>query len=212
MTLDFRTAIRDALSEELARDERVIFFGEDVAAAGGVFNATPKLVERVGSDRVFDTPISELALAGAAFGSAISGLRPVIEIMLGDFLALTMDSLINQAAKYRYVSNEQHSVPLVARSAVGAGGRFGAMHSQNPSAWLLGVPGIKNCVPEHSWRCQGDAQGGDPGREPRRVPRAQAAVLDPGRGTRHGDSAAWFRSRGTGGDRRHTRLGDEGRP
>src|SRR6266545_2459139 len=97
--IEFRQAIRDALDEELERDERVVFFGEDIAVAGGVFAVTPGLYDRYGSDRVFDTPISELALAGAAYGSAVCGLRPVIEIMFGDFLALAMDSLINQAAK-----------------------------------------------------------------------------------------------------------------
>jgi pyruvate/2-oxoglutarate/acetoin dehydrogenase E1 component len=112
-----------------------------------VFAVTGGLAEKHGADRVFDTPISELALAGAAFGSAVSGLRPVIEIMFGDFLALTMDSLVNQAAKYWYISNEQASVPLVVRSAVGAGGRFGAMHSQTPISWFEGVPGLKIVCP-----------------------------------------------------------------
>jgi pyruvate/2-oxoglutarate/acetoin dehydrogenase E1 component len=97
--IDLRTAINQALDEELARDDTVVLFGEDVAAAGGVFAVTGGLAEKHGADRVFDTPISELALAGAAFGSAVSGLRPVIEIMFGDFLALAMDSLVNQASK-----------------------------------------------------------------------------------------------------------------
>jgi acetoin:2,6-dichlorophenolindophenol oxidoreductase subunit beta len=145
--IDFRTAIRDALAEELERDERVIFYGEDVAVAGGVFKATPGLYERFGADRVFDTPISELALAGSAFGAAVTGLRPVIEIMFGDFLLLPMDAIVNQAAKYWYLSNEQASVPLVVRSAVGAGGRFGAIHSQDPTSWFLGVPGLKIVAP-----------------------------------------------------------------
>jgi pyruvate/2-oxoglutarate/acetoin dehydrogenase E1 component len=145
--IDFRTAINQALDEELERDDTVVFFGEDVAAPGGVFAVTGGLAEKHGADRVFDTPISELALAGAAFGSAVSGLRPVIEIMFGDFLALTMDSLVNQAAKYWYISNEQASVPLVVRSAVGAGGRFGAMHSQTPISWFEGVPGLKIVCP-----------------------------------------------------------------
>jgi len=144
--IEFRRAIRDALDEELARDESVIFFGEDVAKAGGVFAVTPGLWEKY-QDRVIDTPISELALAGAAFGSAICGKRPVIEIMFGDFLSLAMDSLVNQSAKYWYLSNEQASVPLVVRSAVGAGGRFGAIHSQTPISWFLGVPGLKIVCP-----------------------------------------------------------------
>ena len=145
--LEFREAIREALDEELARDERVVFFGEDVAAAGGVFAVTPGLREKHGPERVFDTPISELALAGAAFGSAVCGLRPIIEIMFGDFLALAMDSLVNQAAKYFYLSREQASVPLVVRSAVGAGGRFGAIHSQTPASWFQNVPGLKIVAP-----------------------------------------------------------------
>jgi pyruvate/2-oxoglutarate/acetoin dehydrogenase E1 component len=146
-TLDFRHAVRDALDEELARDDRVIFFGEDVAAPGGVFAATPGLRDRYGDDRVFDTPIAELALSGAAFGSAVCGLRPVIEIMFGDFLPLAMDSLVNQSAKFFYLSNGQGSVPLVVRSTVGAGGRFGAIHSQNPIPWFLGVAGLKIVAP-----------------------------------------------------------------
>jgi acetoin:2,6-dichlorophenolindophenol oxidoreductase subunit beta len=147
MSLEFRDAIRGALAEELERDERVVFFGEDVAAAGGVFAVTGGLAERFGPQRVFDTPISELALAGAAFGSAVTGLRPVIEIMFGDFMTLAMDSLVNQASKYWYLSNEQASVPLVVRCAVGAGGRFGAIHSQIPATWYLGVPGLKIACP-----------------------------------------------------------------
>ena len=96
---------------------------------------------------MFDTPISELALAGAAFGSAVTGLRPVIEIMFGDFMALAMDSLVNQSAKYWYMSNEQAPVPLVIRCAVGGGGRFGAIHSQTPATWLQSVAGLKIVAP-----------------------------------------------------------------
>jgi acetoin:2,6-dichlorophenolindophenol oxidoreductase subunit beta len=147
--LEFRKAIRDALDEEIERDPAVVFFGEDVAAPGGVFMTTPGLQERHGPERVFDTPISELAMAGAAFGAAVTGLRPVIEIMFGDFMALPMDSLVNQSAKFWYVSNEQASVPLVVRSAVGAGGRFGAMHSQIHATWFQGIPGIKIVGPSN---------------------------------------------------------------
>lgn len=145
--LDFRRGIWEALDEELARDERVVFFGEDVAAAGGVFQVTPGLVERHGPERVFDTPISEMALSAAAFGSAVCGLRPVIEIMFADFFALAMDSLVNQAAKYWYLSNGQGTVPLVVRSAVGGGGRFGAIHSQVPAPWFQAIPGLKIAAP-----------------------------------------------------------------
>ena len=145
--LEFRNAIKDALDEELARDESVVFFGEDVGKPGGVFAVTGGLQERHGPKRVFDTPISELAIAGAAFGAAITGLRPVIEIMFVDFLFLAMYSLVNQAAKYWFISDEQASVPLVVRSAVGAGGRFGAIHSQMPAPWFQGIPGLKIVAP-----------------------------------------------------------------
>jgi pyruvate/2-oxoglutarate/acetoin dehydrogenase E1 component len=146
-TVAFRTAIRDALDEELAADERVILFGEDIAVAGGVFATTTGLYDKYGPDRVFDTPISELALAGAAFGSAVTGLRPVIEIMFGDFLTLAMDSIVNQSTKYWFLTQEQVSVPLVIRSVVGAGGQFGAIHSQMPVSWFMGVPGLKIACP-----------------------------------------------------------------
>jgi pyruvate/2-oxoglutarate/acetoin dehydrogenase E1 component len=149
--LEFRDAIWQALDEELGRDPNVVFFGEDVAAAGGVFAVTPGLLEKHGPERVFDTPISELAISGAAFGSAVCGLRPVIEIMFGDFLTLSMDSLVNQAAKYFYISGEQASVPLVVRSAIGAGGRFGAIHSQSPASWFHNVPGLKIVAPSSPW-------------------------------------------------------------
>jgi pyruvate/2-oxoglutarate/acetoin dehydrogenase E1 component len=146
-TLEFRAGIRDAIAEEIERDPAVVFFGEDIAAAGGVFRATPGLHERFGDERVFDTPISELALAGAAYGAAVTGLRPIIEIMFGDFMALPMDSLVNQSAKFWYVSNEQGTVPLVVRSAVGGGGRFGAIHSQTHGTWFQGIPGMKIAMP-----------------------------------------------------------------
>ena len=146
-TIDFRTAVREALDEELAADDRVIFFGEDVAVAGGVFAVTTGLYEKYGRERVFDTPISELALAGAAFGAAVSGLRPVVEIMFGDFLTLVMDSIVNQSTKYWFLTGEQVPVPLVFRSVVGAGGRFGAIHSQMPASWFMGVPGLKIVTP-----------------------------------------------------------------
>jgi pyruvate/2-oxoglutarate/acetoin dehydrogenase E1 component len=158
-TLEFRTAIRDAIAEELDRDPAVMFFGEDVAVAGGVFKATPDLTDRFGPDRVFDTPISELALAGMAYGAAVTGMRPVFEIMFGDFMALPMDSLVNQAAKFWYISNEQGSVPLVVRSAVGGGGRFGAIHSQTHGTWFQGVPGLKIVFPSSPAEAKGLLKG-----------------------------------------------------
>ncbi|HET7513624.1 MAG TPA: pyruvate dehydrogenase complex E1 component subunit beta [Gaiella sp.] len=145
--VEFRDAIHEALDEELARDERVFLFGEDVAVAGGVFAVTPGLQDKHGPDRVFDTPISELAMTGAAYGAAITGRRPVLEIMFGDFLALSMDTLINQASKYWYLTGGKQGVPLVIRSVVGGGGRFGAIHSQMPISWLLGITGLKIVAP-----------------------------------------------------------------
>jgi pyruvate/2-oxoglutarate/acetoin dehydrogenase E1 component len=154
-SLEFRDAIRDALAEELERDPSVVFFGEDVAAPGGVFKVTAELFERFGPERVFDTPISELALAGAAYGAAVTGLRPVIEVMFGDFMGLAMDSLVNQSAKFWYISGEQASVPLVVRSAVGGGGRFGAIHSQTHGTWFQGVPGLKIVFPSSPAEAKG---------------------------------------------------------
>src|SRR5204863_4739610 len=119
----------------------------DVAVAGGVFAVTPGLFEKYGPARVFDTPISELAMTGAAYGAAITGLRPVLEVMFGDFLALSMDVLINQATKYWFLTGGRRSCPLVIRSVVGAGGRFGAIHSQMPVSWLMGITGLKLVAP-----------------------------------------------------------------
>jgi len=142
----YRAAIREALAEEMARDDRVVLFGEDVEP-GGVFNVTPKLVDEFGHRRVFDTPISEMAMVGAAFGAAVCGVRPVVEIMFGDFLGLVIDSLANQASKYWYVSDQQASVPLTIRTAVGGGNRLGPFHSQTPTSWLLGMTGLKLVAP-----------------------------------------------------------------
>ncbi len=144
--LSFREAVQDGLAEEMERDASVVMLGEDITA-GGVFNVTPALLDRFGPDRVVDTPISELAFTGAAFGAAVKGLRPVVEIMFGDFLGLVIDTLVNQSSKYWYLTNEQASVPLVVRSAVGAGARLGACHSQTPTGWFLGEPGLKLVAP-----------------------------------------------------------------
>jgi acetoin:2,6-dichlorophenolindophenol oxidoreductase subunit beta len=155
-TLEFRAAIREAIIEEMERDETVVFFGEDIAAEqGGVFAVTPGIQERFGPERVFDTPISELAITGAAFGAAVTGLRPIIEIMFGDFMGLAMDSLVNQSAKYWYLSGEQRSAPLVVRSAVGGGGRFGAIHSQTPATWFQAIAGLKIVFPSSPAEAKG---------------------------------------------------------
>lgn len=145
--LAYRDAVRRALDEEMARDENVIFFGEDVARAGGVFKVTPGLFEKYGEDRVRDTPISETAIIGAAIGAAITGLRPVVEIMFADFAAVAYDQIINQAAKMRYMSGGQISVPITIRMANGAGMSFGAQHSQSCEGWFMSVPGLKVAAP-----------------------------------------------------------------
>ncbi len=159
-SVEFRVAIREAIIEEMGRDESVVLFGEDIAAEqGGVFAVTPGIQERFGSERVFDTPISELALSGAAFGAAVAGLRPIIEIMFGDFMGLAMDSLVNQSAKYWYLSHDQRSVPIVVRSAVGGGGRFGAIHSQTHATWFQGIPGLKIAFPSSPAEAKGLLKG-----------------------------------------------------
>jgi pyruvate/2-oxoglutarate/acetoin dehydrogenase E1 component len=210
MTLTFRDAIRDAIVAEMERDENVLFFGERGRCRGCVQGDT-RFLERFGATRVFDTPISELALAGAAFGAAVAGKRPVIEIMFGDFMALPMDSLVNQSAKYWYLSNEQHAVPLVVRSAVGAGGRFGAIHSQTPATWFLGTSGLKIACPSTPAGAKGAAAGGDPRPQPGAVPRAQAPVLDEGRRPGERDRAAGARDDGSRRQRCDDRVADEGR-
>lgn len=145
--LTYRDAVVRALDEEMARDEDVIFFGEDVARAGGVFKVTPGLWEKYGGVRVRDTPISENAIVGAGVGAAITGLRPVIELMFVDFAAVTLDQIINQAAKMRYMSGGQIKVPLTIRAAQGGGAGFGSQHSQCCETWFMHAPGLKVVVP-----------------------------------------------------------------
>jgi len=145
--LTYREAVCKALADELRSDENVIFFGEDVAVAGGVFKVTPGLVEEFGPNRVRDTPISEQAIIGAALGSAITGLRPVAELMFADFVPVAMDQIVNQIAKYRYMSGGQFIVPLTVRAAQGVAGGFGTQHSQCVESWLMNIPGIKVVSP-----------------------------------------------------------------
>src|SRR4051794_16776480 len=146
-TISYRDAIRTALAEEMRRDSSVIIFGEDVAVAGGVFKVTPGLYEEFGPLRVRDTPISETAIIGAGLGAALTGLRPVVELMFVDFALVCMDQINNQVAKYHYMSGGQFSVPLVIRAAQGAGAGFGTQHSQCAEAWFMQAPGLKVVVP-----------------------------------------------------------------
>jgi pyruvate dehydrogenase E1 component beta subunit len=131
----------------MRRDNNVVFLGEDVAAAGGVFKATTGLLDEFGPERVKDTPISEQAIVGAAMGAAMTGLRPVAEIMFSDFFAVCWDIVANQIAKTRYMTDGQCSFPLVIRSANGGGSRFGAQHSQSVENWAMAIPGLKVVAP-----------------------------------------------------------------
>lgn len=146
--LSVKDAILEALFEEMARDDRVCVIGEDVGAAGGVFGQTKGLFETFGADRVVDTPISEPAIFGMTVGAAMAGMRPVVEVMFGDFITLVMDQLVNQAAKIHYMSAGGYQVPLVLRTAVGVGGNLGPQHSQSFHAWLAHVPGLKVVMPQ----------------------------------------------------------------
>jgi len=145
--LTYREAIARGIAQEMRRDEDVVFLGEDVAEAGGVFKATVGLLAEFGPRRVRDTPISEQAILGAAMGAAMTGLRPVAEIMFSDFFAVCWDIVVNEIAKSRYMTNGQVSFPLVIRSGNGGGLRFGAQHSQSAENWAMAVPGLKVVVP-----------------------------------------------------------------
>jgi pyruvate dehydrogenase E1 component beta subunit len=134
----------------MRRDESVVFLGEDIAAAGGVFKTTEGLLDEFGPLRVRDTPISEQAILGAAAGAAMTGLRPIAEIMFSDFFAVCWDTVVNQIAKTRFMSAGQCSFPLVIRSANGGGARFGAQHSQSVENWAMAVPGLKVVAPSNA--------------------------------------------------------------
>ena len=146
MSLTFIEILRRALDEELARDPAVHLLGEDVAA-GGAFGVTSGLAQKYGAQRVRNTPISEAAITGLAVGAALCGLRPVLEIMFIDFATLAMDCLVNQCAKYRYMSGGQLAVPLVVRTQAGAAGGAAAQHSQSLEAWFVHVPGLVVVAP-----------------------------------------------------------------
>jgi acetoin:2,6-dichlorophenolindophenol oxidoreductase subunit beta len=145
--LTYREAIARGIAQEMRRDESVVLIGEDVAAAGGVFKGTVGLLEGFGPKRVRDTPISEQAILGAAMGAAMTGMRPIAEIMFSDFFAVCWDILANQIAKSRYMTAGQMSFPLVVRSGNGGGLRFGAQHSQSVENWMMAIPGLKVVVP-----------------------------------------------------------------
>ena len=145
--LTYREAVAAGIAQEMARDPSVVFLGEDVAGAGGVFKTTVGLLERFGPERVRDAPISEQAILGAAMGAAMTGLRPIAEIMFSDFLAVCWDMVANEIAKTRYMTAGQMALPLVIRTANGGGSRFGAQHSQSVENWAMSVPGLKVVAP-----------------------------------------------------------------
>jgi pyruvate dehydrogenase E1 component beta subunit len=146
-TLTYSEAINEALCEEMARDERVFVMGEDVGVMGGVFGVTSGLLDKFGEARVIDTPISEAGIIGAALGAAMMGMRPIVEIMFGDFLGCAGDQIINQVAKARYMSGGKARVPLTIRVTTGAPGAAAAQHSQSPESWFMNVPGLKIVCP-----------------------------------------------------------------
>jgi pyruvate dehydrogenase E1 component beta subunit len=145
--LTYRGAVAAGIAQEMERDPNVVLIGEDVGAAGGVFKLTEGLLDQIGPERVRDTPISEQAIVGAAMGAAMTGLRPVAELMFSDFFAVAWDMVANQIAKTRYMTDGQVSLPLVLRTANGAGLRFGAQHSQSVENWAMAIPGLKVVAP-----------------------------------------------------------------
>lgn len=151
----YSQALRETLREEMKRDHRVFLMGEDIGVYGGAFAVTRGLQEEFGPTRVRQTPISEATIVGAAIGAALTGLRPVVEIMFMDFITLAMDQLVNHAAKFRFVYGSQAQVPLVVRTPAGGGRCYGATHSQSLEAWFLHVPGLKVVAPS----CPADARG-----------------------------------------------------
>ena len=153
--LTFAQAVREALAEEMRRDSRVCILGEDVAEAGTPFKVLSGLVEEFGPSRVIDTPISEAGFTGVGVGAAMTGLRPVVDIMFGDFLTLTMDQMVNQAAKVHYMSGGTWKVPMVLRTTLGATRRSAAQHSQSLHAWLSHVPGLKVAMPSTPYDAKG---------------------------------------------------------
>jgi len=145
--LTYRQAVAAGIAQEMERDETVVMLGEDIGSAGGVFKLTEGLIDRFGPERIRDTPISEQAIVGAAMGAAMTGLRPIAELMFSDFFAVSWDMVANQIAKTRYMTDGQVALPLVLRTANGAGLRFGAQHSQSVENWVMAIPGLKVVAP-----------------------------------------------------------------
>src|SRR5438093_3266348 len=148
-------AVNEALREELRRDETVFVIGEDIAEAGSPFKVLAGLVEEFGTERILDTPISEPGITGLALGAAMTGMRPVVDIMFGDFLTLIMDQVVNQAAKIHYMSGGSLQAPLTVRTTLGATRRSAAQHSQSLHAWVAHIPGLKVALPATPYDAKG---------------------------------------------------------
>src|ERR1041384_3530797 len=153
--LTYGEAVREAIAEEMRRDPRVFLIGEDVAEAGHPFKPLLGLVNEVGTKRVIDTPISEPGYAGIGAGAAMTGMRPIVDVMFGDFITLTMDQMVNQAAKAHYMSGGKIKVPIVFRTTLGATRRSAAQHSQSLHAWVSHVPGLKVALPSGPYEAKG---------------------------------------------------------
>ncbi|HLS66971.1 MAG TPA: alpha-ketoacid dehydrogenase subunit beta [Pseudogracilibacillus sp.] len=154
-TITYREAIREALQYKLEDDERVFLLGEDIGIYGGAFGVTKGLLEQFGTERVRDTPISELGITGVAVGAALTGMRPIVDIQFSDFLTLALDQIVNQAAKIRYMFGGKASVPLVVRTPSGSGTGAAAQHSQSLEAWLAHIPGLKVVQPATAYDAKG---------------------------------------------------------
>jgi pyruvate/2-oxoglutarate/acetoin dehydrogenase E1 component len=153
--LTFGDAIKEAIAEEMRRDPRVVLMGEDVAEAGTTFKVLVGLVDEFGKDRIIDTPISEAGFTGVGVGAAMTGMRPIVDIMFGDFLGIIMDQVANQAAKIHYMSGGKWKVPMVIRATMGATRRSGSQHSQSLHAWTSHIPGLKVVVPSTAYDAKG---------------------------------------------------------
>ncbi len=153
--ISWAQAINEALTEEMRRDERIFIIGEDIAEAGTPFKVLSGLVDEFGTERVIDSPISEPGITGIVVGAAMTGMRPVVDIMFGDFITLTMDQMVNQAAKTHYMSGGKLKVPMVMRTTLGATRRSAAQHSQSLHAWFSHVPGLKVVVPSNPYDAKG---------------------------------------------------------
>ncbi|MBV7332915.1 alpha-ketoacid dehydrogenase subunit beta [Chloroflexi bacterium TSY] len=153
--ITFGEAVKEAIVEEMRRDERVFIIGEDVAEAGTVFKVLLGLVDEFGPERVIDSPISEPGITGLGVGAAITGMRPIVDIMFGDFMTLSMDQMVNQAAKTHYMSGGKLKVPMVLRTTMGAGRRSAAQHSQSLHAWMSHIPGLKVAIPATPYDAKG---------------------------------------------------------